>query len=107
MIALLVSLMLLLLFGVKSSYSGVLGGLVWAIPNAYAAKRLFSNMSARAVKKIVWNFYFAEAAKLLLSAILFVLIIKWIPLALGSFFAGYLAAQIGFWLVPGFIAMKK
>lgn len=106
-IALFVSLVLWLIVGPKAGYSGLLGGLVWGIPNGYAAWRLFSNMSARAVKQIVRNFYWAEAAKLFLSALLFVLTIKFVPLNLGSFFASYLVAQFGFWLMPCFVAMKK
>lgn len=97
----------LLVVAENAGFSALLGGIVWVIPNGFVAYKLFSNVSARAAGQIVATFYFAEALKLFLTAILFVVILKMWPLKLGYFLLGYGIAQIAFWLTPWFSKVKQ
>jgi ATP synthase protein I len=100
------SFLLAIFAGLNASGSVLLGGVVWIIPNLYMVYRLFSNVSARAVQQIVRTFYRAEIIKLLLSAALFIGMVKLLPLQLGPFSLGYIAAQITFWLTSLMTAMS-
>jgi ATP synthase protein I len=98
----LISLILLIFKRHEASYSVFLGGIVWVIPNGLIANWLFSNVSARAVRQIVFKFYIAEAIKLVLTAVLFIAIIKILPLSIGYFLLGFFVAQVCFWITAGF-----
>lgn len=106
LVVLIVSSIMLVFAGKNAGFSVFLGGIVWVIPNSFVAYKLFSNVSARAASWIVTTFYFAEAVKLLLTAALFIGIIKFYPLQLGYFLLGYGASQIMFWLTP-LVGKKK
>lgn len=75
-----------------AGYSGLLGGLVALVPNAYFAYRVYRYSGARSAQAIVREFYSGEAGKIILTAALFVLV--WVgvkPLEATAVFAGYLA----------------
>lgn len=97
LIILLVSIILLLVKGFPVAASAFLGGAIWTISNLLVVNRLFSNVSPRAANKIVINFYFAMASKLILTVVLFIVLIKLLPLSLGYLLFGYLLAQVAFW----------
>ena len=97
--ALLIGLILLVLVGKQAGYSVMLGVLVWGIPNGFVAYRLFANVSAHAANQWINSLYFAQAVKLLLTMVLFVLIIKLFTLSLGYFFVGFCVPQLLFWLL--------
>lgn len=106
LVVLLISGLTLLFAGKSAGFSIFLGGIVWVIPNGFVAHKLFSNVSARAAGRIVATFYFAETVKLLLTAALVVIIIKFLPLKLGYFLLSYGVAQIMFWLTA-WVILKK
>ncbi len=89
-----------LLGGLKESLSTLLGGVACVVPRLYFARRLFSRTSARDAKKIIMSFYIGEVVKLALSAVMVLLIIKFITVAIVPFITGFVGAQFGFWLAP-------
>ncbi|SFL93194.1 F0F1 ATP synthase subunit I [Marinobacter zhejiangensis] len=68
-------------------YSAFLGGLVFLLPHGYFAFKAFRYSGARAAKQIMSSFYQGEAGKLILCAILFTMVFKWIqPLDVAALF---------------------
>lgn len=90
--------LIMLLDSKQAAYSALLGGAICVIANAYFALRLFRCVSARALGRIAGNFYKAEFFKLLLTAVLFYLAIKFVNLAILPFFGAYIAIQMVQWL---------
>lgn len=60
-----------LLCGFSAFYSAFLGGLIYAIPNAYFTYRVFRHQGARQVPLVVNELFRGEAIKLSLTAIFF------------------------------------
>jgi ATP synthase protein I len=85
--------------GSNAAYSAILGGVTAILPNFYFARRLFVQTGAQAAKKIIRAFYRGEAIKLLLTAALCLLILKWIRVSGLPFFAGFIAAQMAFFWI--------
>jgi ATP synthase protein I len=84
---------------IKAGYSALLGGLAGVIPSLYFVKKLFSSKE-RSMKKIMLDFYLGEFTKLFLSAILLVLIFKYIPVKLVPLITGFIGAYMAIWLAP-------
>ena len=82
----------------KMAYSALLGGFICVIASAYFAFKVLSCISAKASSRMVWNFYQGEFIKLLLTAGLFFLAIKYIELAALPFFTAYLGVQWVLWI---------
>ena len=83
---------------IKMAYSALLGGFICVIANAYFAYKILSCISAQASSRMVWNFYQGEMIKLLLTAGMFFLAIKYIDLAALPFFSAYLGVQLVLWI---------
>jgi ATP synthase protein I len=106
-IVILVAVLLYLIGSKTAGISTVLGGLVWFIPNLYFAYKVFPNTKAALTpQRIVRNFYRAEVIKLLLSALIFIVILKTFIVAMLPFLAGYAIAQITFWLASLLVLLK-
>ncbi|WP_304638608.1 F0F1 ATP synthase subunit I [Pseudomonas sp.] len=78
--------------GAVAGYSGLLGGLIALIPNAYFAYRVYRYFGARSARAIVSEIFAGEAGKLILTAALFSVV--WVgvkPLEAVAVFVGYLA----------------
>ncbi len=88
-----------LLQGVGSGCSALLGGLAYCLPNFIFVRRVFVNTNARAAKQFIINFGIGEALKLFSGAIIFVLIVKYLPVQVLPALGGYIAAIIGFWII--------
>lgn len=99
-ISMIVALVFLVTMGGHAGVSALLGGIAYALPSAYFARKLFSDASARQAKAIVKRFYWGEMIKLLLSAILAVLFVRLYHVNLIAFFITFFCAQIGFWIAP-------
>jgi ATP synthase protein I len=54
-----------------AAYSAVLGGLIYVVPNAYFAHRMFRFQGARNVRLMVGDLFRAESIKLALTAVSF------------------------------------
>jgi F0F1-type ATP synthase assembly protein I len=87
-----------LIFSSLLSYSIWLGGFLWFFPNGYVAIKLFHTIETEP-KRFVMQFYKSEIVKLLMVALLFILVAKWIPVNMMGIFAGYMSAQIIFWIM--------
>ena len=83
-------------------YSALLGGFAYIIPSWYFIRKLFANKK-RTPQTLVRTFYLGELTKLLLSAILLVLIVKFIPTNLFAVLSGYIVACLSIWSMPFFI----
>jgi ATP synthase protein I len=100
------SVILFLLQGTQSGLSALLGGLAYCIPNFMFVWRVFERTTARAAKQFLTAFLLGEVTKLLLSAVLFILIVKFLPVKVISVLGGYIAAIMAFWVVS-FITMSQ
>jgi ATP synthase protein I len=100
------ALIILVLKGVQSSTSALLGGLAYVLPNVMFVWRVFARTSAAEAQRFLVAFVVGEATKLTLSAVLFVMIVKYLPVILLPTLGGYIAAIVAFWLVS-FVFMSQ
>lgn len=63
----------LLVFGVTTAYSVLLGGLISALPNSYFALHAFKFQGARNAEKVVKSFIKGELGKIIFTVVLFAL----------------------------------
>ena len=78
-----------------STYSVLLGGLICAVPNAYFSLRAFRHRGASSASRIVRDFYFGEAIKLLMAAAGFALTFVYVePLNAALLFAAYMMVYV-------------
>jgi ATP synthase protein I len=101
------ALVLFLLQGLQSSISALLGGLAYCLPNFFFVWRAFAHTSVHAIKQFIMNFFIAEVSKLFLSAALFVLIVKYLPVRINFVLSGYVAAILAFWVVSFFFMSRQ
>lgn len=92
------TLFALILYGTTSSYSVLAGGLAYVLPNLIFVWRVFRYAGASQMHQFMAAFFIGEMAKLVLSAILFITIVKHLPVSLLSVLAGYVGAIVSFWL---------
>lgn len=95
------SLITLVFADTKFAYSIGLGGCVWILPNFYFAFKLFHRVETKA-KNFLSAFYRTELFKLALSALLFIAIVKWLPITLSAILIGYFIALVTFWVTAAF-----
>ncbi len=93
------ALILFLFKGLQSGISSLLGGLAYCVPNLMFVWRVFSRTSAQAARSFLVAFLAGEVSKLFLSALLFVLIVKYLAVDFKFVLAGYICAIMAFWLV--------
>lgn len=99
----LVSLAFLAFRGQVSGYSALLGGLIFLLPHGYFALKAFRFSGARSAKQIMTSFYQGEAGKLILCAIFFTMVFKWIqPLDIAALFLTFAIMLVTNWLTPLF-----
>jgi ATP synthase protein I len=101
------ALILFLLQGTRSGYSLLLGGMAYCLPNYVFVRRVFNNATAtaRAATQFLMAFFLGETMKLFISAILFVLIVKYLPVTFPAVLGGYIAAIFAFF-VGSFITLS-
>ena len=98
LIAVVVSLAFWLLSGFKAGYSAAAGGAICIVTHALFAAKLFSYSGARQAQAILNAFYYGEALKLILTALLFAGIFYFGEVAVLPLFIGFIATQFGNWL---------
>lgn len=87
--------------GITVALSALLGGLCYAVPNAYFAKQAFRYRGARSAKMITNSFYRGEAGKLLLTVIAFTLVFTLVkPLNPVALFGAFMLVQTVNWFTP-------
>jgi ATP synthase protein I len=99
-VALAISAVIWLGWGLVAGASAFVGGLTCAIPNLYFAHRFFKATGALATKQIVRGMYRAEMIKLLLTALLFLVVFTYLPIDALPFFIGFVLAQLTAWFSP-------
>jgi ATP synthase protein I len=100
------ALVLFILQGIQSGVSALLGGLAYWLPTLLFVWRVFARTTARAAKQFLLMFVAGEGVKLLLSAVLFVLVIKYVPVKLSSVLIGFIGAVVSFWIASVFCLVK-
>lgn len=84
--------------GAMSGYSVLLGGLAYSIPNFIFVWRVFRYTGAQQMRKFVAAFGWGEMIKLFFSAILFLLIVKYLSISLSSVLFGFVGGIVSFWI---------
>ena len=93
--------LILLPFGMNTALSAAAGGLASLIPNLYFAYRTFRYSGARSARMIVRSFYSGEAVKLVLTAVIFALVFKYLKtLNVAAMFGGFIMVQMAVWVTP-------
>jgi ATP synthase protein I len=95
------SIIALVFTDTKFAYSIGVGGCVWILPNFYFAFKLFHRIETQA-KNFLSVFYRTELFKLALSFLLFIAIVKWLPITLSAILIGYCIALLTFWVTAAF-----
>jgi ATP synthase protein I len=93
--------------GGKAALATAVGGLVHIVPCYFYASRLFSDVSARAVGKIITTFYVGEILKLAASVGLFIGLYVLYHLPLMPYLVGYIVATLSFCVAPMIMMSKK
>jgi len=95
-----------LVVGMVTGWSALLGGFIAWMPNLYFALRAFRYRGARAAQQIVRSFYAGAFGKMILTMGLFAIVfIKVKPLSALALFTGFIAVQTISWIVPLGIAL--
>lgn len=85
--------------GVTAAFSVLAGGLTYCIPNWLFVWRVFRYSGAHQMNAFMAAFFIGEMLKLFLSAILFLLVVKYLPVSLLSTLVGFAGAIVLFWIV--------
>lgn len=84
----------------RAAVAALIGGLVHITPCYFYAKRLFSDVSARAIGRIMFTFYVGEVLKLVVSVGLFIGLYLAYDIPLLPYFVGYVVATLSFCVAP-------
>lgn len=94
------SVFFLFVSGRDSAVAALVGGAIYVIPCYLYANRLFSNVSAQAIKRVITVFYLGEIGKLVVSVGLFIWLFHVYHFPVLPYFLGYLIAAIAFCVAP-------
>jgi ATP synthase protein I len=97
----------LLAQGSNTALAVICGGLAYCLPNFLFVWRVFRFVGAQQVMQFMLAFFFGEMAKMLISAILIILIVKYLPVSLLSVLVGLIAAIISFWIACIWLFSKQ
>ena len=93
--------LVMLPFGTNAALSAATGGLASLIPNLYFAYRTFRYSGARSAQMILRSFYSGEAIKLVMTALIFAVVFKYLKtLNVAALFGGFIMVQMAVWLTP-------
>lgn len=93
--------LVMLPFGMNAALSAAAGGLASLIPNLYFAYRTFKYSGARSAQMILRSFYSGEAIKLVMTALIFAVVFKYLKtLNVAALFGGFIMVQMAVWLTP-------
>ena len=87
------------LANLQSGWSVLAGGMTYVIPNLLFVATVFRFTGAQQMSQFMAAFYAGEMIKLILSGILFLLVVKYLPVSLSSVVIGFVGAIVAFWLV--------
>lgn len=89
----------LLIRGKTSCFSVFAGGAAYVLPNLIFVWRVFRYVGAQQMTQFMAAFFIGEMMKLALSALLFLVIVKYLPVSLLSTLIGFIGAIVSFWIV--------
>lgn len=101
------SALALLIKGKTSGLSVLAGGLSYGLPTLFFVWRVFRYAGAQQMTQFVAAFFMGETFKLIFSGILFLLVVKYLPVSLLSVLVGFVGAIISFWIVCMWHFSKK
>lgn len=84
--------------GAHGAWSAAVGGTISVLTTLFFAWRALGVHFGRPVKQLVGAFYLAEMQKLVLTAILFYVAIRWLDVSFLPMLATFGAALLVFWL---------
>ena len=93
------SLATLFIAGLYHAYSVLLGGMAYGFANLIFVWRVFRYVGAQQMNQFIVAFFLGEMLKLILSAVLVLIIVKYLAVSLLSLLMGFVGAIISFWLV--------
>jgi len=85
--------------GTTSAFSVLCGGLCYGLPNLFFVWRVFRYAGAQQMTQFMSAFFIGEMLKLVFSGILFLLVVKYLPVSLLSVLVGFAGAIVLFWIV--------
>lgn len=101
----LVSATLTTFYSFAAAKAVLAGGLISVIANGYFTLKMFSHSGASAAKVIVQDFYMGEAGKIAITALGFILVLKWFPaLPVAFVMVGFIGSLAVHWAAPWLIA---
>lgn len=83
--------------GIHPGLSALVGGMAYILPNILLIKWIFRFIRAGQAAQFAQAFFVGEMMKVFLSALLFLMIVKMLPLSLLSTVIGFIAALVSFW----------
>jgi len=86
--------------GLSAAEALLVGGLIYVVPSACYAARIFSNLSSHAIKQTIVIFYGGELLKLMVTIGAFFLVLHYVDLPLAPYFIGYLIGALSFCIAP-------
>jgi F0F1-type ATP synthase assembly protein I len=92
-----VMLILFLLKGIRSGLSALVGGLAYWLPTFIFARSLAACAGARAVTRFMVVFFGGEVFKLVLSGVLFICAVSYLPIQIVYSVIGLVVAIAAFW----------
>ncbi len=96
---LILAMFALVIRSTNSGFSVLMGGLAYGLPNLVFVWRVFRYTGAQQMGLFVMAFFVGEMGKLILSAILFLFIVNYLPVSLLSVLVGFIGAIVSFWIV--------
>lgn len=94
---LLMALVSIVFVDLKTASQVLLGGFAYILPNFIFVWRVFRYSGAQQMVAFMVAFFVGEALKLILSAFLVLLIVKYLPHSLLSVLIGYIGSIVSFW----------
>lgn len=88
-----------IMLDINHAMAVISGGFAYGLPNLVFVWLVFRFVGAHQTSQFIAAFFAGEAFKLILSGILFVFIVKYLPVSLLSVLIGFISAIIAFWLV--------
>ena len=96
-----------IMYSTNAATSALLGSVVYLIPNAYFASKLFKHQGAHSARQIVNSFYKGEALKIIISIFLFTLVFRLLEITPLAFFISYIMMIMTHWFAPLIVVNKE
>lgn len=96
-----------ILCGITSGFSIFLGGMGYGLPNLIFVWRVFRFARAQEMTTFLIAFFIGEIVKLILCGVLFLLIVKYLPISLLSVVIGLAGAIVSFWVACLWLFSKQ